>query len=174
MWPQGEVRRPPAHAICRRYQRPTGVARYRYGPLSVKQSQLAWDEPPRNELVCTLEHQFPLFPLLTRICSTSQTSLDPSSCQDSSTPFIQSLTPSSSIICPAPSFRTCEFPGCEKRYNGPDASTNLRRHKREKHGLGKSQDCPFPECAFTTMRRHNLKMHWRRRHKGVDIPHCLS
>ncbi|KAL2856803.1 hypothetical protein BJX68DRAFT_229495 [Aspergillus pseudodeflectus] len=94
----------------------------------------------------------------------------------------RALTPSTASFTPLsaphstsiqPQFRVCGIDGCNKRYNGPDASSNLRRHKREKHD-GKRFPCPFSECPHISARRSNLKTHWKRHHRGLGMPHCLT
>ncbi|KAJ0419917.1 hypothetical protein BJY00DRAFT_285405, partial [Aspergillus carlsbadensis] len=94
----------------------------------------------------------------------------------SSTPSSASFTPLSvpnNSPSAQPQFCICKVDGCNKQYNGPDAPSNLRRHKREKHD-GKRFACPFDGCPHTSPRRSNLKTHWKRHHRGVEMPHCLT
>ncbi|KAI9687403.1 MAG: hypothetical protein M1820_010472 [Bogoriella megaspora] len=66
---------------------------------------------------------------------------------------------------------TCSNAGIVKGFNGPDAQCNLRRHVREKHE-GKKFRCP--SCGDPSPRLHNLRTHWKRKHKGVDMPASLE
>ena len=65
--------------------------------------------------------------------------------------------------------QTCDIPGCNKIFNGGDSSSNLRRHKREKHA-NISWTCPFRGCGIISTRLHNLRQHWLRKHSESAMP----
>jgi len=66
---------------------------------------------------------------------------------------------------------TCATAGFAKSFSGPDAECNLRRHTREKHE-GKTFPCPSCHAPFS--RLHNLRTHWMRKHKEMDMPASLD
>lgn len=67
----------------------------------------------------------------------------------------------------------CDYPGCDRVYNGGDGANSLRRHKREKHEGTSSWTCPFPGCLRVSSRQHNLRQHWVTSHAHAPLPPWL-
>ncbi|KAL9110986.1 MAG: hypothetical protein Q9227_004601 [Pyrenula ochraceoflavens] len=86
-----------------------------------------------------------------------------------SDPPASTLSPNSTrLSTPIP--RACST--CNKTYTGGDSLSNLRRHQREAHE-GKTLRCPYQGCRSVSPRKDNLRNHWLRRHRGVEMPKWL-
>ncbi|KAL9622237.1 MAG: hypothetical protein Q9160_003420 [Pyrenula sp. 1 TL-2023] len=97
-------------------------------------------------------------------------------------PATSALSPiipsSNSTYIPPPSPTStpisCTCTECNKTYTGGDSLSNLRRHRREFHEGKRALACPFEDCPSVSRRKDNLRRHWLRKHRGVEMPRWLK